>query len=373
MPIHDPDAPAALLVHLGENPPADVLRILRKHLVLRAVRLSQLAGNAALKNDIVIFDVTGLTEVALKAVTEWRRSATGKSAPVIFITDPGSRSLLLEARLNDEANLTRRPLIDESFLSLALQLARRPSPTPGHDTKLLRQRLYEAFPAQGEALRASDSILDDIFGAFGKMDMLDIGDISTRSGLMIDVLAEDGLAAWVDVVRSHHDMTYQHCLLVTGTLLAFGQHLKMNLADLERLAVGGLLHDLGKADIPLGILDKPSALSSDEQIVMRRHVITGIKRVKQVRGVTQQLLAFVGNHHEFLDGSGYPQGLTGDSISDPVRLLTIADIFSALIERRSYKREMPTEDAIDILLSMTTQLDQAILATVLPVLRKVRL
>ncbi len=81
---------------------------------------------------------------------------------------------------------------------------------------------------------------------------------------------------------------------------------------------------------------------------------------------------FARDHHEYLDGSGYPNGLMADNISDPVRLLTIADIFSALIERRSYKAEMKPERAVQIMLGMEGKLDEQILASVLPVLRSVK-
>ena len=92
------------------------------------------------------------------------------------------------------------------------------------------------------------------------------------------------------------------------------------------------LHDIGKARIPLAILDKPARLDPGEEEIMRSHPVIGYELLKGLAGITPEILDGVRHHHEYLDGSGYPDGLTAPKISDLVRLLTISDIFAALIE-----------------------------------------
>jgi putative nucleotidyltransferase with HDIG domain len=363
---------SALLVHAGEKAPIDAFRLLKADLSLQTIRLRRLLSLQKKPSDVVIFDASGLADDEMAGIADWRLTVAGRTVATVFITDPASRTKLIQRGLNEGANLVRRPLENEDLPGLMRQLRQRYSLAATRETDSASQGYYALFPDQAEALQAGDAILDEIFGGLANKDRLDAGDIARRSTLIIDSLGETGLPGWVNAVRAHHNLTYQHCLLVTGSLLAFGHHLRMNRADLQRLAVGGLLHDLGKADVPLGILDKPTSLTPDELTIMRGHPLSGVRRLESMAGVTPQLMSFVRDHHEYLDGSGYPNGLTGQSISDPVRLLTIADIFAALIERRSYKREMQAENALEIMLAMGAQLDRDILASVRPVMLKVR-
>src|SRR5205085_36371 len=84
-----------------------------------------------------------------------------------------------------------------------------------------------------------------------------------------------GFAEWVREVREHHRQTYQHCLLVTGAAAAFGHHLGFNASDCRRLAMAGLLHDIGKAKIPVTILEKSGDLDEKEMAVFRQHPVLG--------------------------------------------------------------------------------------------------
>ena len=174
---------------------------------------------------------------------------------------------------------------------------------------------------------------------------------------IVDALAEHGLARWVDKVRMHHSATYQHCLIVTGVAAAFGQSLGLAKKDMERLTLSGMLHDIGKAMIPIEILEKPGPLSEQEWETMRTHPIIGAEILARSGGFDSEMSDVVVHHHEYLDGSGYPHGLQGGEISDIVRVMTISDIFGALIERRPYKAEMSGENAYDTIVSMTTKLD----------------
>jgi len=374
----------AKFVYSGRTVPEDAVKFRQVDFALQSVVVNRFKDEDTLAAQVIIFDVESFTAEQIDFVKQWRASPIGFARPVIFIVDDKTRPKFISEGLSREANLIRRPLDDENLTSLMRQLSLRrlgPPPEakararlgpPPEEKAQARNDHYISFPKQANALRAGNQLLDNVFGKLLTGGRLDADEIARGSTAVIDTLGEVGLADWVDAVRAHHDLTYQHCLLVTGTLLSIGHHLKMNNADLQRLAVGGLLHDLGKADIPTEVLDKPSALTAEEQAIMRQHPVTGVERLAMIRNAPPELVAFVRDHHEYLDGSGYPNGLTAERISDPVRLLTIVDIFSALIEFRTYKPPMPANDAIRVLENMSGRLDMAILATVKPVLTKVR-
>ena len=166
-----------------------------------------------------------------------------------------------------------------------------------------------------------------------------------------------GLERWLATVRSYDDATYQHCLLVTGLAASFAIDLGFSERDREQLVRAALVHDVGKARIPLEILNKPGRLTPAETEVMRTHASIGHQILVKAGGFDDTTLAVVRHHHEALDGSGYPDGLSGSQISDPVRLATICDIYAALVESRPYRAPMPSAQAIDILLGMTGKLD----------------
>ncbi|MGO4405029.1 HD-GYP domain-containing protein [Bosea sp. RAF48] len=170
--------------------------------------------------------------------------------------------------------------------------------------------------------------------------------------------AEGGdLDAWLDLVWQHDDATYQHCLLVSGLVAAFAHRLGFGEADRRLITGAAVLHDIGKARIPLDILRKPGKLTAQERKIIWQHPQIGYDMLVAQGGFAPTVLAAVLSHHEYLDGSGYPQGLSGKQISDPVRVITICDIYAALIERRPYRAPMPPEEAYAILIGMESKLD----------------
>lgn len=173
-----------------------------------------------------------------------------------------------------------------------------------------------------------------------------------------DSIAEHGLTDWLTTVRQHHEGTFQHCLLVTGVAVDFGLSLGLSTPDVERLCSAAMFHDIGKAKIPLTILDKPGSLEPCERTLVESHPAIGYDVLKGNKGVSAEILDAVRHHHEYLDGSGYPDGLCAQNIADVVRMLTISDIFAALIEFRSYKPVMPREQAFEILRRMDGKLEK---------------
>ena len=163
-------------------------------------------------------------------------------------------------------------------------------------------------------------------------------------------------------VRKHHEGTYQHCLLVTGLAVDFGLSLGFPKKDIERLHSAAMFHDIGKATIPLSVLDKPGRLDDSERAMIETHPGAGYDILKDNSSISPEVLDGVRHHHEYLDGSGYPDKLCAESICDLVRVLTISDIFAALIEDRRYRPPMSRADAYNILCGMNGKLEKALVA-----------
>jgi putative nucleotidyltransferase with HDIG domain len=185
-------------------------------------------------------------------------------------------------------------------------------------------------------------------------------EVDDATGSVMAAVADGGIRRWLEIVWTYDNATYQHCMLVTGFAAEFARSLGLSAKDQERLSRAALLHDLGKAKIPLAILNKPDRLSSEELKVMRTHPGIGYDLLREQGDYEPEMLEVVLHHHELLDGSGYPDGLSGSQIGDLVRLITICDIYAALIERRPYKQPMQPTRAFEILQDMGGKLEAAL-------------
>lgn len=235
------------------------------------------------------------------------------------------------------------------------------------DQAALLEVVYETIGPSPESEVATTAL--EVANALGRMfveathgAIVDIGDVKEAGSRMADAISAHGLAEWMDTVRRHHEGTYQHLLLVAGVAVDFGVSLGVRRrADLERLYTSALLHDIGKAVLPVTVLDKPGPLDSSERGLVESHSIVGCDLLKNNTQISDEVFDAIRHHHEFLDGSGYPDRLSGESISDLVRVLTISDIFSALIEHRGYKQPISREAAYDVLRGMRGKLEHALL------------
>ncbi|MGE7468294.1 HD-GYP domain-containing protein [Bosea sp. NPDC003192] len=178
------------------------------------------------------------------------------------------------------------------------------------------------------------------------------------------------LGAWLDMVWNHDDATYQHCLLVAGLAAAFAHALGFPESARKLVTSAAVLHDIGKARVPLAILHKSGKLTVEEFEILREHPQTGYEMLLRQGAFAREVVEAARSHHEYLDGSGYPQGLKANEIPDIVRMITICDIYAALIERRSYKAPMAPDEAFAVLVAMGPKLDADLLrafrAVVLP-------
>jgi putative nucleotidyltransferase with HDIG domain len=253
-----------------------------------------------------------------------------------------------------------RSMVEQAYALGATDVISRPREV------ISRLALIVEKLAQTDAATAEPEIIEGA-AAFASMFLaarngkpLNISDAERATSSIISSIAQKQLSPWLDDVRRYHQGTFQHCLLVTGIAVGFAMDIGFDKSDVKRLGVAATLHDIGKARIPLSILDKPGRLDPAEEEVMRRHPVIGYELLKDIPGISAEILDGVRHHHEYLDGTGYPDALKATQISDLVRLLTISDIFAALIESRPYRPAMPRAEAYKILCGMDGRLERSL-------------
>jgi putative nucleotidyltransferase with HDIG domain len=145
------------------------------------------------------------------------------------------------------------------------------------------------------------------------------------------------------------ESTEEHTRRVAMRAVQVGEELGLPPGQLRALAIGGLLHDIGKLSVPTRILQKPAGLEEDEFAVIKRHPEWGIKLLRELGGFNSSAQELVHSHHERLDGKGYPRGLNASSIGLDTRILTVCDVYDALVSPRVYRAAWSHEAALALL------------------------
>ena len=285
------------------------------------------------------------------------RKPTG--AKVVFIADKTSGSQAERAFAIGASDVVYRPI--QSADLLAKLLGDVESLSGGPPSKEIRNS-----PGGVAAIGGLRKLFSSAIGG----ERVDFASLHSAGEPLVDELEGKGLAAWINAIRTHHSQTYQHCLMVTGLLVAFGQQLEVSRSDRIRLSMAGMLHDIGKARVPVAILEKRGPLTQEEASLLRQHPQFGLDALADTPGFPPEMLEVVIHHHEYLDGTGYPHGLTANELSDLVRMVTIADVFAAMIEWRSVRAPMSCAAAYKVLLDMGPKLDQELVREFEAVARK---
>jgi putative nucleotidyltransferase with HDIG domain len=314
--------------------------------------VSELLGEAELRGDDIHAIIVDADLRVVDNISALRK-LSGKLNRIpkrIFLIDRNARLSIAQAYALGATAVLINPVQKSSLLA---KLADR--------SPVMAARIDSTCGAQ-EAAMAGAVCIASLFSAVSNGMPVDVKGTKLAGSRIADSIAEAGLSDWLTTVRRHHEGTYQHCLLVTGIAVDFGLSLGVGRADIERLQSAAMFHDVGKARIPLAILDKPARLDRDERALVETHPAVGHEALKDNPTISPEILDVVRHHHEALDGSGYPDGLCSESISDLVRILTISDIFAALIEQRTYKPTMSREQAYEIIQGMHGKLEMSLVA-----------
>lgn len=147
-------------------------------------------------------------------------------------------------------------------------------------------------------------------------------------------------------MKTRDEYTFQHSVSVAALSIAFGRVLNLPHTEIKELALGGLLHDVGKAKVPGKILNKPGKLNDAEYLVMKTHAANTSALLTNTKNVSEIAFNAASQHHERYDGTGYPLGLKGDEISLHGQMLAIVDVYDAITSIRVYHKGMPPTEAL---------------------------
>lgn len=169
---------------------------------------------------------------------------------------------------------------------------------------------------------------------------LSINDLILCAKTLVDSAAAEDINL-LRVLLEYDKSTYQHCMNVAVFSLMTGVYLDLPLEDLTNLALGALLHDVGKLCIPLDVLNKPGKLDTNEYELIKQHPYEGYRLLEEVPEISSASKQIVYQHHENWDGTGYPRNLKGNNSYRLARIVHVCDVYEALCVKRSYKQPLP--------------------------------
>lgn len=161
-------------------------------------------------------------------------------------------------------------------------------------------------------------------------------------------------------LKTHDDYTYMHSMAVCALMVSLGRQLGMDESAAREVGLAGMLHDMGKAMMPLEVLNKPAKLTDAEYEIMKTHPQHGYELLLEGKGVGETTLDVALHHHERPDGKGYPHGLSGDALTRVARMGAVCDVYDAITSNRPYKAGWDPAESIAKMASWNGQFDPAI-------------
>ncbi|MCP1727114.1 putative nucleotidyltransferase with HDIG domain [Natronospira proteinivora] len=216
-----------------------------------------------------------------------------------------------------------------------------PSNTSGpKDTQAL---LHATAEVKDKRIQTHDYLLN-LFDDIRLGHTVDSEEVKERvKGVVETITRFPNVAIWLTQMKNRDEYTSLHCLNVCVLTVAFCHHLGYSQSDLETIAIGALLHDIGKAKIPDAVLNKPGALSDDEWRVMKQHPEIGHQLMAKSGGIPDVALHIILGHHRRITGAGYPDKFPSRELDTPILASAIADVYDAMTSDRPYHRGLAAD------------------------------
>ena len=316
---------------------------IRQFLVRHLTRVGYEAGSAengllgieaAIRTipDLVLLDVDMPVMDGIETLKKFRSNETLRLVPVVMVTSFSEKKDVLTALKHGANDYVIKPF-DMGVLLGKLT---------GWLNTSVEDHWGSINPAVGQALRLVKAAMENSFIAARKFQALPIDEIRKACEALYEAVETAGAFGILRAVEAYKSNLFLHSLLVAMYLMLYSKSRRDLKADTVTIGMGGLLHDIGSSLLPETITFKPDKLQPDEFEKVKLHVEHGALIMDNTPDVPPIVKDMCRNHHERMDGSGYPNGLKGDDISVAARTLSIVETFAALTNTTVYR------DALDI-------------------------
>ena len=175
--------------------------------------------------------------------------------------------------------------------------------------------------------------------------------------LLRTIEKNNAVAININELKTSDEYTFKHSVDVATIAMVIARRRGWERHEIMEVGEAGLLHDIGKMRVPQEVMNKPTRLTDEEFEIVKNHSLYGYEMVKDNREVSDAIALGILQHHEKIDGSGYPFGAKASQIHPYAKVISVADIYDALVTERPYKKGYSNNDAISILMTMTNELD----------------
>ena len=175
--------------------------------------------------------------------------------------------------------------------------------------------------------------------------------------LLAAIDSNDAIAIDISTLKTSDEYTFKHSVDVATIAMILAKQQGLSRKQIYEIGVSGLLHDVGKTKVPIEILNKPGRLDDEEFAIMKQHPVFSYRMVQNNPAFSNEVAYAVLQHHEKINGKGYPMGANEEKITNYAKILSVADIYDALVTERPYKPAFTQRDAVEMIMSMTHELD----------------
>jgi HD-GYP domain-containing protein (c-di-GMP phosphodiesterase class II) len=195
-------------------------------------------------------------------------------------------------------------------------------------------------------------ITQKVFTDFSRSKSVNFTGLSHAAKMIVqDVIHNKNALIQLTDIRTHDDYTFGHSINTCLIAIMIGLKMHLNAGKLDELALGVILHDIGKMLISPGVLNKEGVLSAEEWQTLKEHSQAGFDILRKQEDIPLTAASVAYQHHENYDGTGYPRGIAAEEIHSYARIAAVADIYDALTSDRSYRPAMLPHEAYEVVLS----------------------
>lgn len=325
------------------------------------------SGNEALSAvrkegvDLVLLDhkMPGMT--GIETLESIRSIPNRRETPVIMLTSSTQKEIVYDAIRLGANDFVKKPFDIDTLL--------------GKINRWTQCTISFDFPKLSDKqLKTLDITLTGLKGAFDCVEAkweLPYERICEVAFHIVEAVENDFIADIIVTLQNHDHLLYAHSVRMSAYLTRFAlDHLHIGRGELHQFAIGGLLHDAGKAKIPPDILHKKGTASKSDTELYRSHVGHTLKILGKTEGVSETVVKIAAEHHERMDGSGYPAGVAANSISMPGRMAMIVEIFVAMTDHYGYHTPITPNHALELIHEMEFSFDPHLLETFSEIVRE---